>query len=283
MSEILNFVKRDLKIHIDAIKENYRLSKDPLLFKPTGIQAFYGEQGSGKTITLVYFATRVRRAYPRAVVVSNIVLKDMLPLNFHDNPTLLLDFMSRGFDTSRYYIFYQSKVGYELVIKHVKNGKFGVLMITDEYQNYFSNQDSRNVPPWVIEQHAQNRKQRRLHLVTSQDYDQINKQTRRRSDIAFKCKSIGLPFTRGAILTIYWAFDSKKLDFSNSGRQTGANPLKFGCFFHSQKLRDSYDTYQVVFTGDENPNVYANFNQNININYSDAKIKKKRRLFRKNK
>lgn len=230
MSEILNFIKRDLKFHIDAVKENYRLSKDPLLFKPTGIQAFYGEQGSGKTITLIYFAMRVRRAYPRAVVVSNIVLKDLIPLNFHDNPSLLLDFLSRGFDTSRYYIFYQSKLGYELVIKHVKNDKYGVIMLTDEYQNYFSNQDSRNVPPWVIEQHAQNRKQRRLHLVTSQDYDQINKQTRRRSDIAFKCKSIGLPFTRGAILTLYWAFDSKKLDFNNAGRQTGANPLKFGCF-----------------------------------------------------
>ena len=157
MSYILNFVKRDLKFHIDAVKENYRLSKDPLLFKPTGIQAFYGEQGSGKTITLIYFATRVRRAYPRAVVVSNIVLKDMIPLNFHDTPSLLLDFISRGFDTSRYYIFYQSKLGYELVIKYVKNGKFGVIMLTDEYQNYFSNQDSRNVPPWVIEQHAQNR------------------------------------------------------------------------------------------------------------------------------
>lgn len=281
MSDILNFVKRDLKFHIDAVKENYRLSKDPLLFKPTGIQAFYGEQGSGKTITLIYFARRIRRAYPHAVVVSNIVLKDMIPLNFHDDPHLLLDFLSRGFDTSRCYIFYQSKLGYELVIKHVKNDKYGVIMLTDEYQNYFSNQDSRNVPPWVIEQHAQNRKQRRLHLVTSQDYDQINKQTRRRSDIAFKCRSIGLPFTRGAIFTLYWAFDSKKLDFSNSGRQTGANPLKFGCFFHSQKLRDSYDTYQVVFTGDENPNVYSSFNQNINLNYSDIKIKKKRRIFRK--
>lgn len=278
MSEILNFVKRDFKIHVDAIKENYRLSKDPLLFKPTGIQAFYGEQGSGKTITLIHFARRIRRAYPQAVVVSNIVLKDMIPLNFHDNPPLLLDFLKRGFDTSRYYIFYQSKLGYELVIKHVKNDKYGVIMLTDEYQNYFSNQDSRNVPPWVIEQNAQNRKQRRLHLVTSQDYDQINKQTRRRSDIAFKCKSIGLPFTRGAILTLYWAFDSKKLDFNNAGRQTGANPLKFGCFFQSQKLRDSY---QVVFTGDENPNVYSSFNQNINLNYSDIKIKKKRGIFRK--
>lgn len=88
MSDILNFVKRDLKFHIDAVKENYRLSKDPLLFKPTGIQAFYGEQGSGKTITLIYFATRIRRAYPHAVVVSNIVLKDMIPLNFHDDPHL---------------------------------------------------------------------------------------------------------------------------------------------------------------------------------------------------
>ena len=64
-----------------------------------------------------------------------------------------------------------------------------MIVITDEYQNYFSNQDSRNVPPWVIHQAAQNRKQKRIHLVTSQDYDQLVKAVRRRSDIAFKCKS----------------------------------------------------------------------------------------------
>lgn len=276
---ILAFVSKDYKPHIDAIKENWRIANDPDYFKPDGIQAFYGEQGSGKTITLIYFLHRVRRAYPRALVVSNIVLKDMQAIEFNGNAATLQAIMAQGFDTTKYYIFYQSKLDYELVNRYVKNGDFGVILVTDEYQNYFSNQDSRNVPPWVIEQAAQNRKQRRLHLVTSQDYDQINKQTRRRSTLAFKCRSYALPFnlSRGAILTIYWAFNAKKLDFDNNGRQNSVKPLKMGFYFQSQKLRDSYDTKQVVFTGDENPNAYQQFNQQVNIKLPVVKKSKFRR------
>ncbi len=53
MSEILNFVKRDLKFHVDAVKENYRLSKDPLLLSPQVYKLLRGT-GLWKTITLIY-------------------------------------------------------------------------------------------------------------------------------------------------------------------------------------------------------------------------------------
>lgn len=275
MSVILHFTKKHFRIHLDAVKENHRLAKDPLYFRPDGIQAFYGEQGSGKTLTLIHIMHKIRAAYPRAIVVSNIVLKDMEAIHFNGRLSTLQEKLHNGFDTTKAYVFYADKVEYEMVNRYIKNDKLGVILVTDEYQNYFSNQDSRNVPPWVLEQNAQNRKQRRIQLVTSQDYDQIVKATRRRGDIAFKCRTFSLPFTYGGILTVYWAFTSKLLDFDNNGVQNTLKPRKIGWFWHSQKLRDSYDTYQVVFTGETDQNQFTHFNQSVNINMNIGKKGKK--------
>lgn len=263
MANILPYVKKSLRLHLDAIKENKTISQDKEYFKPNGIQAFYGEQGSGKTLTLIHVLANLKKRYPKALIVSNIKLKNYKEYTIHEylkNGTIQSEIKSQSDNA---YISYQSLEEYELVNRHIQNDKFGVILVTDEYQNYFSNQDSRTVPPWVLEQSAQNRKQRRIQLVTSQDYDQIVKAVRRRSDIAFKCRTYSLPATYGAIFSVYWAYDSKKLDFDNNGAQNALKPLKMGFYFHSQKLRDSYDTFQLVVTGNENPDIYTKNQNNI--------------------
>lgn len=280
MSRILHFVKKEIKIDTKAIKQNKEQRKDPDYFKPNGVQVFFGEQGSGKTITLMHVFRKIAKAYPKAIVVSNIILKDRKQLAFNGDAQKFLDIINNEIDTQNEYIYYSSKEEYATVNKHVRNGKYGVILITDEYQNYFSNQDSRNVPPWVIEQAAQNRKQRRVHLVTSQDYDQIAKPTRRRSDVAFKCRTFSLPFSYGSIFTVYWAYDSKKMDFNDNGRMYAIKPLKMGFFFHSKKLRDSFDTYQVVFTGDQADGVFRASQPTITIKQTGSSLKRKGGIFR---
>ncbi|MGB4762745.1 MAG: zonular occludens toxin domain-containing protein [Candidatus Saccharimonas sp.] len=257
MPNFLGYARKSYKFHVSAIRQNRAYVRDRDAFKPHGIQIFYGEQGSGKTITAVDFVQRVHASYPKSILVSNVVLKNMTKLEFDGKKEKLIDLLVRGFDRSKCYIFYSSKLEYELVNVCVRNGKFGVILLTDEYQNYFSNQDSRNVPPWVLEQSAQNRKQARLHVCTSQDFDQVAKPTRRRSDLAFKCRTYAIPFvSHGPIFTVYWAYDAKKLDFDNNGQQNRLKPRRIGFYFHSQALRDSFDTYQVVFTGETSQGVY---------------------------
>lgn len=280
MPNITSFIKKDFRFHLSAVRQNKEYVNDRDAFKPHGIQVFYGEQGSGKTLTAISFLERVRAAYPKAIVISNIILNTMERLDISNDNRKLSYYIREGFDTTKQYIFYSSKEEYEAINIHVRNGKYGVILVTDEYQNYFSNQDSRNVPPWVIEQAAQNRKQARLHIVTSQDYDQIIKATRRRSDTALKCRTYSLPLTFGPVLTVYWAYDAKRIDFDSQGRQIGAKPLKIGWYFHSQKLRDSYDTYQVVFTGDTATDQYQVFNQAVNIRLGSSPVKGKKKLGR---
>ena len=282
MPNVIPFVKKNLRIYKDAITENKAIKSDPEYFQPYSIQTFYGEQGSGKTTALIHFYKRIAKRYPKAIVVSNIILKDRQALTFQGSRQTLLSILSNPIDTSISYIYYTSKEEYALVNQHVRNGKYGVILITDEYQNYFSNQDSRNVPPWVIEQAAQTRKQRRVHLVTSQDYDQIAKPIRRRSDTAFKCRTYSLPLglSHGPILTVYWAYDAKKLDFDGNGRQNAVRPLKVGFFFHSAELRASFDTHQVVFTGDESDGVYRSSHPTVTIAARSTSPPKSQRRFR---
>lgn len=280
MPNILQFVDKQFNFDKKVIKLNKQQIKDPDYFRPSGIQVFFGEQGSGKTVTLIHFYEKIAKRYPKAIVVSNIILNNRKQLKFEGNSQKFLNLLKNEIDTQNEYIYYSSKEEYATVNKHIRNGKYGVILITDEYQNYFSNQDSRNVPPWVIEQAAQNRKQRRVHLVTSQDYDQIAKPIRRRSDIAFKCRTFSLPFSYGPLFTVYWAYDSKKLDFSDNGRQKPQKPLKFGFFFHTVKLRDSFDTHQIVFTGDQADGVFRSSQPTIAIKQTSP-LKRKGGFFSK--
>lgn len=258
MSNILAFVRKQKRIYLSAIKQNRSQRKDPYYFQPDGIQVFYGEQGTGKTIAMINMLHKLRERYPNAIIASNVKLHDIKEIQFHEDPDSLLQALNNpDFDTRHSYIFYSTRLEYQMVLHMIDNGKFGVIIVTDEFQNYFSNQDSNSVPPWVIEQAAQNRKQRRVILATSQDYNQIVKAIRRRSDIAFECKTIALPFTSGPILTIYYSFRSEKLNFNNDGVRLPMKPLKVGYFFHSVDLRESYDTHQVIFSGTQANNVFV--------------------------
>jgi hypothetical protein len=265
MSNFLPFVKKNNKFEYKIKKHNDLYRKDPNYFLPTGIQVFYGDEGSGKTLCLMHIYERIKRRYPYAKTVSNINLLQMKPISLKDHETEVSNI------DENYYQF-RSKEDFLYTIKSIRNGTNGVIQLNDEYQNYFSNQDSRNVPPSLIEQSAQNRKQRRIMLCTSQDYDQLAKPIRRRADNAIRCKTYSLPYF-GTCLTVYWVY--------NNNRQTGAKPLKMGWFFHSVALRDSYDTNQIIFTGDQSDGVYKASQQTLEIQPRSSSLKRKGGIFKK--
>lgn len=257
---VSQFSKKDLHFHLSARKQNKQYVKDRDAFKLFGIVPFFGEMGQGKTLTLIYFLVRIKLRYPKAIIVSNIELTEFEQVPFHDVSSLLQALETVKKDPDKKYIHYDTKDQFIDCLQMANNGKLGVIFITDEYQNYFSNQDSKNVPPAIIQQAAYNRKNKRVQLVTSQDYDQLVKAIRRRSIEAVKCRTFSLPLSYGPILTVYWFFNAKELDFNDNGRIRVGKPKKIGFFFHSKRLRDLYDTHQVIVTGDVANNVYKQDN-----------------------
>ena len=90
-----------------------RTPDDPHAF-PTGSIVFYGYQGNGKTLSMVDYAFRIRKDYPKAKIFSNIKMK--------------------GIDYD--YLFSDQDVKDAL---SYENGKDGVLVLLDEAHLYFGN------------------------------------------------------------------------------------------------------------------------------------------------
>lgn len=109
--------------------------RDPDFFRYQGCVIFEGRQGAGKTIGMIEFASRMLKEYPLAKCTSN--------LGFTQEDTSLEDWK---------------------MLLDYKNDIYGVIVILDELQNWFSSKDSKDFPPEMLEIITQNRKNRRIIL-----------------------------------------------------------------------------------------------------------------------
>lgn len=122
---------------------------DPDLFQPHGIVMFEGEQGAGKTISLVQYAYTLKQMYPNCKVISNTAL------TFEDKS------LSHWKDLTNF-----------------NNGSNGVVVCIDECQNWFNSKQSKDFPPEMLAVVTQNRKNRRIILGTCQQFYMVSKDIR---------------------------------------------------------------------------------------------------------
>ena len=116
-------------------------NRDPDFFRHQGCVIFEGRQGAGKTIGMIEYAMRMQKEYPKSKCTTNLgFTKENCEL---EDWRMLLDY---------------------------KNDIFGVIVVIDELQNWFSSMDSKNFPPDMLEIITQNRKNRRIILGTAQNF-----------------------------------------------------------------------------------------------------------------
>jgi len=118
----------------------YRISddmfnRDPEEFGYEGLIIFEGRQGDGKTIAMMEFSRRMQQEYLKAKCLCNIDYS----------------MQDEELDDWRKLVEY-------------KNGKYGVIGIMDETQNWFSSNQSKDFPPEMLQTITQNRKNRRIIL-----------------------------------------------------------------------------------------------------------------------
>ena len=185
-----------------------RASFDPSVFQPKGIIVFTGEQGNGKTISMMEMATRMLEDYPDAICLSNTV--------FSKRDVELSDWRQ---------------------LCSVKNGKQGVVVIMDELQNWFNSKQSKNFPPEMLSVVTQNRKNHRIILATAQNFYMLSKDIRSQCSLICDCK------TFFGCLTVV----RKLKPLVNNDGVVEKSMFKGMYFFiQSDKLRNSYDTYSVI-------------------------------------
>lgn len=198
------------RIFIDCPKQFVQdlFDKEPDFFPYQGLVIFEGRQGSGKTMSMIEYAMRMQEEFPLCKCCSNLAYK-----------------------------YENHKLKDWRMLMNYKNDIFGVIVIMDELQNWFSSNDSKNFPPEMLAVITQNRKNRRIILGTSQNFYLLAKAIRSQATEVRRCTTLL------DCLTIVRRFepilDSEGIvvEWKNKG-------MYF--FVHNKKLRDSYDTYKVI-------------------------------------
>lgn len=238
----VNVIKKSSRPYLESLRDDIAARRDKDFFWPTGTQVYCGRQGSGKTISAVKHLLDLKKRYPKAKIVSNIRLSNMKRFVFKNKDELLL--ISEKMDPSSQYIYFQDMQQLALVLTNVNNGRLGVIYVVDEIHTYFNALESKNVPMYVFTEISQQRKQRKLIVGTSQLFLRMAKPFREQCDNLIVCN------TFAGIITFQKAYDGMSLTQDFDGSLSG-KVKKLGWFFHTRKIRNAFDTFQKVVSGQE--------------------------------
>lgn len=177
-------------------------------FDEHGIIMYTGKQGQGKTLTMTRDILRLQFKYPDLKVCTNYGLNS-------ENEQL---------DDWRKLVDYN-------------NGEHGVLAAIDECQNWFSSKISKDFPPRMLATVTQNRKNRRVIMMTSHFFTNVSKPIRLHCTEVRACRTFLKCFT---IVSRYEPI------MDGDGNVKKMRRLGHYCFVHSNELYSAYDTYRVI-------------------------------------
>lgn len=211
MSDVKKFTKgsKNLKHIFRTLLYKLRFARDnPDYFYPSGIWAFCGPQGAGKTLSAVKCLREMVKHYPKVMVCSNIEIKNL--------PVEVIPFT----DYSQ--------------LSELSNGVNGIIFLLDEIHVLWNSLESKDIPISEMACFCQMRKDRRVILGTSQVYSRIAKPIREQLQYVIDCKNF-------LNLVQY----NKILDPSECVEKNGhldAVCLGNQIWFHTPDLYSSYDT-----------------------------------------
>lgn len=211
MSEIKDFLSGSVNPinGIKTIGHNILFARNnPDYFYPSGIWVFCGPQGSGKTLSAVQCLKKVCKKYPKAIVCSNIEIKDI------DNQIIPF-------------------IDYEQ-LKTLDNGIEGIIFFLDELHILWNSLESKDIPISEMACFCQMRKNRRVIIGTSQVYNRIAKPIREQLQYAVICHKIFSIIQYNEILD--------PSEYVEKNGVVEAKRLGFKLWFHSPKLYHAYDT-----------------------------------------
>ncbi|HEX8182084.1 MAG TPA: ATP-binding protein [Candidatus Saccharimonadales bacterium] len=242
MSGFINVIRKNSRPYLESLRDDIANRRNPHFFWPTGTQVYVGRQGSGKTVSAVKHVHDMKLRYPRSIIVSNVDLKYFKRRPFTDKAGLAA--ILTNIDPVSEYVFFEDMEQLGIALTGVNNEFYGVIYLIDEIHTYFNALESKNIPMFVFTEISQQRKQRKVIIGSSQLFMRMAKPFREQADNMIICNTIF------GILTIQKAFDGMSLSQDYDGGISG-HVRKTGWFFHTRKIRNSFDTYQKVVSGAE--------------------------------
>lgn len=182
--------------------------RDPNEFKEYGLHLFCGEQGSGKTVSLVQRIQSLQESYPQMKVRTNMG-----------------------------YLYEDGQIQHWKDLVECTNGIFGQVEVLDEIQTWFSSNQSKNFPPEMLTEISQQRKQRKMLVGTAQVFSRVSKPIREQVSFVY------LPITILGCMTIVRV---SKPQYWNDEKQIFKKYTGVYFFVHNDRVRDSFDTYKKI-------------------------------------
>ncbi len=192
-------------------------------FQEYGCSIYVGEQGSGKTIGVVWYLEQMRKKYPKLKIITNFGYKNQ-DEEFTDWRQLL----------------------------RVRNGEDGVIFVIDEIQNEYNNRKWRDFPESILSEITQQRKQRIKVILTAQYYIDVVIHLRRQCFEVVSCqtkfKKVSRRYTK---LCSYKAREYEELCMlKEQGKKIGAKLWMArnwtNSFVQTNYIRGLFDTYEKV-------------------------------------
>lgn len=181
-----------------------------------GIWLYCGLYGQGKTMALTEYLTRMRKQYGNRIYIST-------NYGFKDEDFPLLSWQ-------------------ELLTTYDRPVIFGY----DEIQNEFNSRDYKNFPYELVRLLTQNRKGNGKQIVgTAQRYCRVDKVIRELCSHVVECRTLG---GRWTFLRKYDVDDYEEMLHQVDVMKKGKVPKKRYQFVQSDKLRNSYDSFQMLET-----------------------------------
>ena len=185
-----------------------KFNHDPDEFTEYGVHIIAGKQGTGKSITLTYLLLRYQQMFPKLKIATNY-----------------------------YYTHEDKHINHWKDIINYNNGKYGVIVVLDEIQNWFNSLQSKDFPPEMLTEITQQRKQRKVIFGTSQVFSRIAKPIREQTYMLYE------PSTLFGCITFV-----RKYDVTTDCDGQATTKKYRGCFFfiQNERIRNSFDTYRKV-------------------------------------
>lgn len=207
-----NYKSRNLfiKLFYDFPKAKARdfFQRNPDSIDIHGLYMFCGIQGSGKTISAIYFMRMMLQKFPLIKIRSNISIS-----------------------------FQHGQITHWKQLINVHNGEIGQIDFLDETQNWFSSNESKNFPVEMLEEITQERKKHKVIIGTSQVFTRLAKPLREQTTYLCLPKTFFECFT---ICPIY------KPELNEDGTIKSKKFIRCFCFVHDDELRECYNTYERV-------------------------------------
>lgn len=227
----------------------------PDYFYPDGLVVFTGPQGTGKTLSAVNYVENLMKMYPKAKLVTNLILNNYPIVTFKEFYNSYIQNLTEEYKKNHtkkeilkiaYNFYLNDNRVFEFSnsddLSRYSNDEFGVIYLIDEIQLYFNSLDSKNINPDVMVQISQQRKQRKHIVATSQVFGRMAKPLREQFSSVIVCKNF-LGFIQFNRLIDR---DSISDTADTTSTTIEGQVKKRFLWFHSPKMYGKYDTYYVI-------------------------------------